>query len=121
MRLLLNENMPGTVVSELRERGHDVLAVKESMRGAEDSVILARSQSECRLVITQDKDFGELAFRCGLPAQSGVILFRLSGESAEADNQRILDVIDSRSDWAGHFAVATDDRVRMRPLPPAKP
>jgi predicted nuclease of predicted toxin-antitoxin system len=74
MKLILNENMPATVVRVLRKHGHDVLAVKESMRGEDDPYILARAQSEARIVVTQDKDFGELAFRRGLPAQCGVIL-----------------------------------------------
>ena len=118
MNLILNENMPTSVVRVLRDHGHDVLAVKESMRGDNDSSILARAQSESRTVVTQDKDFGELAFRRGMPAQCGVILFRLSGYHPDTDNRRMLEVIESRADWAGQFAVATDDRVRMRPLPP---
>jgi predicted nuclease of predicted toxin-antitoxin system len=118
MRLLTNENLPSSVVDALRDRGHDVLAVKESMRGADDQAILARAQSESRLVVTQDKDFGELAFRLGLPAECGVILFRLTGDDPNADVRRIVEVIDSRTDWAGQFAVATDDRLRMRALPP---
>jgi predicted nuclease of predicted toxin-antitoxin system len=118
MQLIVNENMSKTVVQALRDRGHDVFAVKESMRGADDAAILARAQAESRLVVTQDKDFGELAFRCGLPAQCGIILFRLAGDDPDVDDRWIIDVIESRSDWAGHFAVATDDRVRIRPLPP---
>jgi hypothetical protein len=70
-------------------------------------------------VVTQDKDFGELAFRFGLPADCGIILFRLAGSNAQADNQRMVEVINSRKDWAGHFAVADDYRLRLRPLPSA--
>jgi predicted nuclease of predicted toxin-antitoxin system len=40
--------------------------VKETMRGRGDPAILARAQTEERLVVTHDKDFGELAFRFGL-------------------------------------------------------
>ena len=118
MRLIVNENIGASLVRELRGRGHDVLAVKESMRGADDAVILSRAQAESRLVVTQDKDFGELAFRCGLPAQCGVILFRLADDDPDAEIERMLEVIESRLDWAGHFAVATDDRIRIRPIPP---
>lgn len=121
MKLILNENMPMTAVVELRARGHDVVAVKETLRGSSDTVILAQAQLEQRLVVSQDKDFGELAFRQRLPADCGIILFRLSGNSPEADVQRIVSVIESRSDWEGQFAVATDDRIRLRPLPPRKP
>ena len=110
-----------TAVAELRSRGHDVVAVKETLRGSSDTAILAQAQLEKRLVITQDKDFGELAFRQFLPAECGIILFRLSGDSPEADIQRIVEVIESRTDWQGQFAVATDDRIRLRPLPSRKP
>jgi len=119
MRLLVNENMSGTAIQELRLRGHDVLSVKESMRGEKDKAILARAQAEQRLVVTHDKDFGELAFRLQQPASCGVILLRLSGADPETDNRRVLNALESRTDWAGHFSVVTDDRIRMRPLPTA--
>jgi predicted nuclease of predicted toxin-antitoxin system len=117
VRILADENFPGPVLRALRERGHDVESVKETMRGASDRDVLARAQREERLVVTFDKDFGELAFRAGLPATSGVILFRLSGPSPEIDNARALSALESALEWSGYFAVVTDDRIRIRPLP----
>ncbi|MSR55924.1 MAG: hypothetical protein EXS09_22025 [Gemmataceae bacterium] len=119
MRLMLDENVAGTVIRVLRQRGHDVLSVKESLRGISDEAVLARAQAELRVVITGDKDFGGLAFRSTLPAECGVILFRLSGADPVADNARMVEIIESQTDWSGQFAVATDDRVRVRPLPSA--
>jgi len=116
MRIIANENVSGSVIRALRERGHDVLSVKESMRSESDEAVLAHAQAEQRLVITHDKDFGELAFRHGLPASCGVVLFRLSGTDPESDNQRAVDALESRSDWEGRFAVVEEDRIRMRPL-----
>jgi len=102
MNLLVNENVTGTVIDELRQRGHDVLSVKESMRSEDDAVILARAQAEQRIVVTHDKDFVELAFRAQLPATSGIILFRLSGSDPDADNQRMLEAIESRKGIERH-------------------
>jgi predicted nuclease of predicted toxin-antitoxin system len=116
IHFLVNENVPRTVIQELRLRGHDVLSVKESLRGETDDVILARAQMEQRIVVTHDKDFGELAYRFQLPAFCGVILFRLQGSDPNVDKQRILDAVESRTDWVGHFSVVTDIRIRMRPL-----
>ena len=117
MRVLANENISGTVIRELRRRGHDVLSAKESLRGRADQEVLAHARRQRRLLITHDKDFGELAFRCRLPADCGVILFRLTGRGPGADNRRVLEVIGSRDDWAGHFAVVTDQQIRIRALP----
>ena len=116
MHLLANENVTRTVIEELRQRGHDVLSVKESMRSAKDDVILAHAQAQQRIVVTHDKDFGELAFRSRLPSTCGIVLFRLSGSDRDTDNKRVLEALESRTDWVGHFSVVTDDRIRMRPL-----
>jgi predicted nuclease of predicted toxin-antitoxin system len=125
MRMIVHENLTATATREHRSRGHDVLAVKETMPQATDDAILARAQAEDRVVVTHDKDFGELAFRYGLPASCGVSLIRLSGAGPTADNEQVLQVIESRFDWAGHFSVSSRGRIRMRPLPetadPRKP
>jgi hypothetical protein len=51
-----------------------------------------------------------------LPASVGIVLFRIPMTSGEAIAQKILAVISSRDDWAGHFTVVEDDRIRMRLL-----
>jgi predicted nuclease of predicted toxin-antitoxin system len=117
VRILADENFPAFLIQELRRRGHDVASVKEILRGASDREILNRAQEEDRLVVTFDKDFGELAYRFGLPASSGVILFRLSGDSPEIDNARALAALETGIEWSGSFSVVTDDRIRVRPLP----
>ena len=119
MRFILDENVPGTVIAGLRAQGHDVLSVKESLRGQADDTILARGQTERRIVVTHDKDFAELAYRRLLPADCGVILLRLAGRDPDSDSRRVLRVLASGLNWAGHFTVVSDDRVRMRPLPQA--
>lgn len=63
MRLLANENFPLDTVIALREAGHDVAWIREDSCGAQDEDILRRVQEENRIVVTFDKDFGELAFR----------------------------------------------------------
>lgn len=116
LRLLADENFPVPAIRLLRAGGYDVAAVKEWQAGADDSSVLAKAQSEGRILVTHDKDFGDLAFHARLSAHSGVILFRLRGATPEADNARILSAIESRKDWAGHFSTVTDSSIRMRPL-----
>jgi len=116
MRILADENFPGISVQELRRHGHDVLWVRTAMPGMTDPDILARAQDEQRLLVTLDKDFGELAFGARLPALCGVVLFRMKMPNARIAAMKIVKILESRSDWNGHFAVVEDDRIRMRPL-----
>ena len=61
MRILANENFPGTAVRALQGRGHDVAWVRFDAAGSSDIEVLARAQAEGRILVTFDKDFGELA------------------------------------------------------------
>jgi predicted nuclease of predicted toxin-antitoxin system len=117
MRLLANENFPLDAVEALRENGHDVTWIREAARGSRDEQVLALAQQEDRILITFDKDFGELAFRSRLPSTSGVILFRISTPSSQHVASVAVQALESRSDWAGHFSVIEDRRIRMTPLP----
>ncbi len=117
MRFLANENFPLDAVVALRENGHDITWIREDARGSNDEQILSRAQQEERILITFDKDFGELAFRFNLPATSGVILFRISVPSSRYVAQVAAQAIASRTDWAGHFSVIEDNQIRMTQLP----
>jgi predicted nuclease of predicted toxin-antitoxin system len=119
VRYLVNENVSRFVIQDLRSRGHDVRAVEEVMRAADDDAVLARAQTEHRIIVTHDKGFGELAFRYGLPADCGMILLRLAGTSPEADNRRAVEAPSSGVEFGGHFSVVMDDRIRTRHLPSA--
>lgn len=117
MRFLANENFPLEAVKALRLQGHDVLWVRTDSPGITDEEVLARAQTDKRILLTFDKDFGELAFRSGLSASSGVILFRITPLSSSLVARVALDSITARSDWAGHFSVIEESRIRMTPLP----
>jgi predicted nuclease of predicted toxin-antitoxin system len=117
MRFIVNENVAGSVIRGLRQAGHDVYSVKESMRSRSDQEVLARAQSEDRIVVTHDKDFGELAFRSRLPATCGIVLFRLEGRNRDSDVKRMLDVLLEREDWVGWFSVVDETRIRKRKIP----
>lgn len=117
VNLLANENFPRAAVEALRSAGHDVLWARTDMAGCADEEILARARLESRVLITFDKDFGELAYRSGMPATCGVILFRLVLSSPEFVAKRAVAMLQSRDDWRGQFAVADEVRIRLRPLP----
>ena len=116
MRLLANENFPLDAVEALRENGHDVAWVREDSPGETDKNILLRAKTEERIILTFDKDFGELAFRSKVPANSGIILFRITPISPQYIAKAAAQALSGHSDWAGHFSVVEDNRIRMTPL-----
>ena len=116
-RLLADENVPGAVVATLRQQGHDVAWVLEDAPGSADPEVLERAQHDGRVLVTFDKDFGELAFRRGLAASVGVVLFRITLTSPDHAVRSAVAAFASRADWTGQFAVVEDDRIRLRALP----
>lgn len=120
MRILANENFPADAVEALRQRGHDVGWIRTEAPGSPDEEVLKRAVAEDRILITFDKDFGELVFRAGLTAPAGIVLFRVAPTSPAHIAQLSIRVLESRTDWGGCFSVVEEDRVRMTPLPAAE-
>jgi len=112
---IVDESTGAAVVNYLRSIGHDVLAVAEAMPQANDQDILARAAIEKRILITNDKDFGELVFRSD-QAHHGVLLLRLRDESPANRVRVVKAVLEQYADrLVGHFIVATETGVRIRP------
>ena len=116
MRFLANENFPGDAVTKLRTAGHDVVWVRATAPGSSDEEVVTWAVREERILLTFDKDFGELAWRGGLPKSAGIVLFRLLMPTAVEAGAVLAARISERNDWAGHFSVIEPGRVRMRPL-----
>lgn len=117
MQFLANENVPLDIVEAIRSEGHDVAWIRADAPGSKDPDVLQRSVSENRILLTFDKDFGDLAFRFGLPATCGIVLFRLQASSSAALAIKVASAIKSRDDWAGKFSVVDAGRIRVRSLP----
>lgn len=117
MKLLLNENIGGSVVAFLRRAGHDVIWVGESFSGVSDKAVIAKAFREGRVLVTKDKDFGEFVFKAGLP-HCGVILLRLADDGV-ATTIRILDAVLTAvaSRPGAFFVVAGETGMRIRPAP----
>lgn len=116
MRYLADENFPRATVEALRATGDDVSWVRTDAPGSKDDEVLALGRTEQRVLLTFDKDFGELVLKRGLAASNGVVLFRLPMAKPFELTHRIVSALGSRTDWPGHFSVVEEDRIRMRPL-----
>src|SRR6266478_3220435 len=105
MKILVDENVDKDFVSWLQSSGHDVLYCAEISPGAQDTEWLAVAYSEGRLILTSDKDFGELVFRDNLNCH-GLVLLRLDELSTAeglARLQAVWSVIEANP--SRHFIV----------------
>lgn len=116
MRFLANENFPGAAVAALVADGHDVVWVRVAAPGMSDPDVLIWAAREGRVLLTFDKDFGELARASVLPSTCGVVLFRVPMPRASDAGRRLAGLVAARADWVSHFSVIEPGRVRMRPL-----
>lgn len=100
----------------LEATGHDVVWVRLAAPGAADAEVLATALRERRVLLTFDKDFGELAARSALPPGCGIVLFRVPPPRSDQAGRRLAARIAARNDWDGYFSVVEPGRIRMRPL-----
>ena len=100
MRFLANENFPGAAVTALEAAGHDVVWVRTAAPGTTDRDVLAWATREERILLTFDKDFGELAKGSALPRPCGIVLLRMPMPKPGDVGQRLADLITARDDWA---------------------
>lgn len=115
---LANENIQQEVVDAVRQAGYDVKWIKEIQPGIDDDAVLQISLTENRVLLTFDKDFGEMAFRQGKTATCGVILFRPHVHFPDYVCRFVTTVLAQSVVWEGHFTVAKEGRLRVVPLPP---
>jgi predicted nuclease of predicted toxin-antitoxin system len=114
MRFLADENFPKSAVVALRRAGYVVDWIRETAPGATDDAVLALALEVGSIILTFDKDFGELAWRVKAAGDFGVLLFRIPTPKAAEAGETLARHVLSRTDWAGHFSVVEPGRLRMR-------
>jgi predicted nuclease of predicted toxin-antitoxin system len=115
MRFLLDQSSDARLVPYLRRLGHDATRVgADYLSGLSDRQVLSLAQAEGRILITDDRDFGELVFRLRQP-HTGVIFLRL-GDYADLSTkiERVAHVLTHYPDQCDHFLVVTRTSVRVR-------
>ncbi len=114
MKFLLDESADFPLLNFLKGLGHDVTAIAHDYPHAlKDREVLAIAHREQRILITNDRDFGELIFRQQLP-HAGVILFRLGAEDLATKVTWLERVVTDYSAQLDQFIVVSDRGIRVR-------
>ena len=116
MKFLADECCDAGLVNALRSDGYDVLYAIESLRGATDDELLTRAFSESRILITEDKDFGELVYRLRRPAR-GIVLLRFDVAERALKVPRLRYLLQHETErLPGALVVLEASKLRVRPL-----
>jgi len=117
MNFLANENFPLLSVRRLREAGHHVVCVAQETPGSKDEIILERAHNEGLIILTFDRDYGELIFRYRALPPPGVVYFRFTPASPSEPAEIFLNIVNKKIlSFTGKFTVIERGRVRQRLL-----
>ena len=113
MRFLADESCDFSVVRALRSAGHDVLAVAELASGSDDVMVMDVALREGRVLLTEDKDFGQLVYAHSKQS-SGVLLVRYPAQARKALSKAVVSfVAKAEAELPGSFIVMTPGRIRI--------
>lgn len=114
MKFLAGEDVDSATVERIRGDAHQVFYVAEMEPGISDEEVIRKANQEPALLLTADKDYGELVFRHGRLTQ-GVVLIRLAGLSAKSKAEIVLAAIrEHADDLQRNFCVISSGSVRIR-------
>jgi len=118
MNFLADENFPVPSVALLRNYGHNVASIREDNRGASDDTVLQRAVIEERILLTLDRDYGELIFSEGHRAPPAVVYFRSFPSAPDRVALDLLDLIADGTVLIGMFTtISSGAIIRHRELP----
>lgn len=117
MRFLVDECTGPGVAAWLGQQGHEVFSVYDQARGSKDDFLIQKAFSENWVLITNDKDFGEMIYREHRPHR-GVVFLRLADERTPVKIAVLQALLDNHAGrLPDNFVVVTEDRVRFARTP----
>ena len=117
MEFLANENFPLLSVMLLRNAGYRVVSIAQESPGITDFEVLTRAHEENMVILTFDRDYGELIYKNRVLLPAGVVYFRF-GPATPAEPADILIKLIGRTDLSiiGQFTILERGRLRQRSL-----
>ena len=113
MNFVADENVSVAVINRLRSDGHEVWSASEHMAGAADPLVLQTAVRLGALLLTEDKDFGELVYRLGAES-GGVLPIRLGGLTPVLKAAAVAAVVEEHgARLLGAYAVLSPRHVRI--------
>jgi predicted nuclease of predicted toxin-antitoxin system len=117
MKFLANENFPFPSIKILREKGFDVVSISEESSGISDEEVLQKAAQENPVILTFDRDYGELIFKYLKDNPPAVVYFRTKGQTPQEAGKLLIEKIEVEMILLeGFFTVIEATGVRQRRL-----
>lgn len=114
MNLVADESVDRQIVEVLRQKGHNIIYIAEMDPGISDVLVFETANKNRCLLLTADKDFGEIVFRDKRLISDGVVLIRLAGLSSEMKGRVISEAIETyEAQLPARFTVVSPGKVRI--------
>ena len=110
---LADENIPLSVIKQLRKEGYYIISVIEDFKRASDKKILELSSKNKWIIITFDKDFGELIYKHECNKPFGIILLRVTPKSPKYILQILEWLLGTSISFEENFVIVKEDKVRV--------
>jgi len=114
MRFLVDESTGRRFNEFMIRAGYDSIFVGDIMRGISDEKVLSWAEKEHRILITDDKDFGELIFRLNRPS-TGIVLLRTT-TAEPLKKVRLITAVIKNQELEHRFTTITEDKIRIRKI-----
>jgi predicted nuclease of predicted toxin-antitoxin system len=116
IHFVADESVDATIFAALRQEGFFVYSIQENQFGIIDEEVLDVANERKAILLTEDKDFGELVYRLKLP-HCGILLMRLIGLTTEEKATAALKTVQSHlQELPNNFTVLKDGKVRIRKI-----
>jgi predicted nuclease of predicted toxin-antitoxin system len=114
MQFLANENFPFPSVKLLRQNGHRVDSIRETQPGITDNEVIETAKANSLIILTFDKDYGEIIFKYNSQAPPAVVYFRDKGVNPVSAAITLIELIGKGISFDQCFTVIDKDNVRQR-------
>lgn len=115
IRFLADEDWPAPATAALRAHGLEVISIQERSQGLPDLGVIALAQEFKAVILTFDRDYGDIIFKDRIPNPPAVVYFRAKGSTPIDAALRIIELIEQKTfDPTGRFTVISSAGVRER-------
>jgi predicted nuclease of predicted toxin-antitoxin system len=115
MKFLANENFPFASIDILRNAGHDVISVGKDFQGITDEEVIEIAINQNRIILTFDRDYGELVFKKKMKPEYGIIYFRWTSFTPKSPGDYLILLFNVREiDFRNKITVIGKDSIRQR-------